>query len=273
MLGDSVVQRQVNTSIIYFDVCAVLIWLIALALNHQWRPFMFSIIGFCVYYFVDAVVWMTWMKTRTIQSPFNPYLTQLWLQLGPGIIHPSFFCLLLEGTFGPQRKKVCKEFWVTLFIGVQFVPAFMQQSIQLDQTIIVSRTMKSQRWLFILLGVMGYMYLISLYVSAPNLWRICLYSIVVEGCFELSLYLSEIRKATLETIILDSVIEFNVGAGLIVFLWRCMYSKEERAQMRFNDEVKNNPATREILLSCIVCWHINQLWGSPHTVKPILHGR
>ena len=81
---------------------------------------------------------------------------------------------------------------------------------------------------------------------------------MVEGCFELSLYLSEIRKATLETIILDSVIEFNVGAGLIVFLWRCMYSKEERAQMRFNDEVKNNPATREILLSCIVCWHINQ---------------
>ena len=84
-----------------------------------------------------------------------------------------------------------------------------------------------------------------------------MYSIVVEGCFELSLYLSEIRQATLETMILDSIIEFNVGAGLIVYLWRCMCTKEERAQMKFNDEVTNNPTTREVLLSCFVCWHIN----------------
>ena len=248
MLGDSVVERQVNTSIVLFDVLAVSVWLIALAINNQRRPLLFSGIGFLVYYFIDAIVWMSLMKTRTIQSPFNPYLTELWLQLGPGIIHPSFFCLMLEGTFGPRRKEVRKEFWVTLFIAVQFVPAFMQQSIQLEDTIVVSRTMKTQRWLFILLGVLGYMYLISLHVSVPNLWRICLYSIVVEGCFELSLYLSGIRQASLEAMVLNSVIEFNVGAGLIVYIWRCMCTKEERARMQFNDEASYLQMAKDGLL-------------------------
>ena len=236
MLGESVVARQVNGSIVFFDAIAVSIWLIALAVNKQKRPLIFSGIGFVVYYFVDAIVWMTLMKTRVVDSPFNPYLVQVWLQLGPGVIHPSFFCVLLEGTFGPQRKEVRKEFWVTLFIAVQFIPAFMQESFQLNTTITIYRDMKTQRWLFVLLGVLGYMYLISLRVSVSNLWKIFLYSVVVEGCFELSLFVSGIRQATLETMILDSVIEFNVGAGLIVFLWRCMCSQEERARMTFDDE-------------------------------------
>ena len=161
----------------------------------------------------------------------NPYLVQLWLQLGPGVIHPSFVCLMLEGTFGPYRQTIRREFWFVLFLGVQFVPALMQQTIHFGSLIRISRDMNSQRWIFVLLAVIGYLYLISKHVSIPNLWKLFLICVTVEGCFEVSLYISGIRKATLQTMIVDAIIEFNVGAGLVVVLWRSFYSAEEKSRM------------------------------------------
>ena len=235
-VGDHVVQREVNSSIILFDVIAVLIWIIALIRNKRWIALVFSGIGFALYYFIDAIVWMTWMKSRSIESSMNPYLVQLWLQLGPGVIHPSFVCVMLEGTFGPYRQTIRREFWLVLFLGVQFVPALMQQTFQFGSLIQVSRNMNSQRWIFVLIAVLGYLYLISKHVSVPNLWKLFLICVTVESCFELSLFISGIRKATLQTMIVDSLIEFNVGAGLVVALWRLFYSAEEKSRMSFGPE-------------------------------------
>lgn len=235
-LGDHIVQREVNPSIILFDTLAVLIWLTALIQNKRWIALSFSTIGFALYYFIDAVVWMTWMKNRSIESALNPYLVQVWLQLGPGVIHPSFVCLMLEGTFGPYRQKIRREFWCVLFVGVQFVPALMQQSIHFDGIIRISRDMNLQRWMFVLLTVIGYLYLISQRVSVPSLWKLFLICVTVEGCFELSLFISGIRKASFQTMIMDAIVEFNVGAGLIVVLWRRFYSLEERKCMAFGPE-------------------------------------
>lgn len=234
--GEHIVQREVDSSIILYDTVAVVIWLCALYMNKQWKAMMFSGIGFVVYYLVDAILWLTIMKVRVIESSINPYLVEVWLQLGPGVIHPSFFCLMLEGTFGPRRKETRRELWIILFIGVQFIPAFLQSSIQFHDVIKICRNMNSQRWLFVLVAVIGYLYLAINRVSGINLWKIFLYCVIVEGFFEFSLLFSGIRVASLQTIFIDSILEFNVGAGIIVALWRSMYSEKERALMDFGPE-------------------------------------
>ena len=235
--GEHIVQREVDSSIILFDAIAVVLWLCALYINKQWKAMMFCGIGFVVYYIVDAIIWMAIMKVRVIESSMNPYLLEIWLQLGPGVIHPSFFCLMLEGTFGPQRKETRRELWIILFIGVQFVPAFLQASIKFHSTIRVCRFMSSQRWLFLLVAVLGYLYLEINHVSGTNMLKIFMYCVMVEGFFELSLLFSGIREATLQTIFIDSILEFNVGAGVIVAIWRALYSKKERILMDFGPEV------------------------------------
>ena len=40
--------------------------------------------------------------------------------------------------------------------------------------------------------------------------------------------LSDVRKATLQTVFLDCIVEFNVGAGIIFELWRFLLPKKER---------------------------------------------
>lgn len=231
MTATHIVQREVGSSIVIFDICAVILWLFCLAHYKQKRPLYFCFIGFIIYYLVDGVIWMSLMRVRVISSPYNPYLVQVWLQLGPGIIHPSFVCLMLEGTFGPNRKEINRLFWVVLFIIVQFAPAFLQKVYKGSSVIAVSRTMDSQRWLFVVLACLGYAYLIYKRVSWQNLGKIFLICAGVETGFEFSLFLSGIRKASLKTILIDCVLEFNVGAGLVVALWRAMFSPIEKSEI------------------------------------------
>lgn len=225
--NEHIVQRSVDSSIIVFDVLAVLLWIGCLLYHKQWRPLSFCAIGFVVYYLVDAVIWMKFMGVRWISSKFNPYLVQIWLQLGPGVIHPSFVVLMFEGTFGPNRKNMKREFWILLFLVVQFTPCFLQQSFKFNQLIEVGRNMQSQRWLFFILGALGYFYLIQQQMTPKNLWIVFLICFGVEGCFELSLYISDIRVASIKTMLVDAVLEFNVGAGLIFYLWKCMIPKKD----------------------------------------------
>lgn len=227
---EHVVMREVNSSIILYDAVAVMIWIGALISNKQWRALKLSFIGFLVYYVVDAIIWMSFMKVRVIESTnhINPYLIQIWLQLGPGVIHPSWVVLMFEGTFGPKKGETRREFWVLLFLLVQFTPAFMQQNLTFGGQIVIARNMQSQRWLFILIGLLGYLYLVYRRVSVKCLWQLFLICTSVETCFEVSLLVSDIRKATLQTIIIDSVIEFNVGAAIILEVWRKLMSKGER---------------------------------------------
>lgn len=235
-LADHIVQRSVDSSIILFDSLAVILWICCLLYHKYWRPFYFCIIGYCVYYFVDAILWMQFMNVRWIHSSYNPFLVQLWLQLGPGIIHPSFVILMFESVFGPQRNDIKREFWIVLFLLVQFTPCLLQQSFKFGNLIEVGRTMQSQRWLFVLLAGIGYMILIQQKVSRKNLWLIFMICFGVEGCFELSLYISDIRIASMKTMIVDSIIEFNVGAGLIFYLWKLMMSNYELELMNYKEK-------------------------------------
>lgn len=228
--GEQIVMREVNGSIIFFDVLAVTIWIIALVHYRQWRALIVAGIGFIIYYLVDAILWMTIMGIRSIETTnnINPYLVQIWLQLGPGIIHPSWVILMLEGTFGPNKHDVKREFWIILFILVQFTPAFAQQSIKCGGQIMIMRNMQSQRWVFILIGCLGYLLLVYRHLSAKDLQKIFLICTSVETCFELSLLLSDIRKASFQTVFVDCIIEFNVGAGVVFELWSHLLSKKER---------------------------------------------
>lgn len=236
--GEQIVMREVSGSIIFFDFLAVTIWIMALIRNKQWRALIVAGIGFVIYYLVDAILWMTIMGVRSIETThnINPYIVQIWLQLGPGIIHPSWVILMLEGTFGPNKQNMKREFWVILFILVQFTPAFAQQSIKFGGQIMIMRNMQSQRWIFILIGCIGYLFLIYRNVSAKSLFKIFVICTAVETCFELSLLLSDVRKATLQTVFLDCVIEFNVGAGVIVELWRFLLPRKERDFLALGNE-------------------------------------
>ena len=148
---------------------------------------------------------------------------QHWLSLTPFLL-----ILMLEGTFGPNKHHTKREFWVILFLLVQFTPAFAQQSVKFGGQIMIMRNMQSQRWIFILIGCLGYLYLIYRQVSAKALLKIFVICTSVETCFELSLLLSDVRKATLQTVFLDCIVEFNVGAGIIFELWRFLLPKKER---------------------------------------------
>ncbi|KAK8792044.1 hypothetical protein WA158_005421 [Blastocystis sp. Blastoise] len=237
------VSRQLYSSCIYFDIVAVLIWIASVNVNYHWRASLFMAIGFIVYYLVDAVFWMEILKIRIIDSSINPWLLQIWLQLGPGVIHPSWVCLMIEGTFGTKemREKINRTFWTFFFFMVQFCPAFFQLSYHTDDLITVSRTMSSQRGFFILFGCLGYMYLCYQRVSLRDILKLLAIGTTAEGFFEFSLYLSGIRQQSLRTVLFDSLIEFNVGMPYIVIIWILMIKRDQRNDLNFESGAFTQP--------------------------------
>ena len=244
MMEDSqIVSREVYFSVVYFDLAAVVLWIALILINKHYRPAIFMAVGYAIYLLVDAVFWMAILKIRVIHSDISPWLIQLWLQLGPGIIHPSWVCLMLEGTFGREedRKRINRTFWTFAFFLVQFCPVFFQQSFHTDDKIVVSRTMDSQRGFFILFGCLGYMYLCYQKVPVKHILTLLLIGFTAEGFFEFSLFLSGVRQESLKTVLFDSLLEFNVGMPYIFILWIMMYKKDQRANLNLDNNSFSEP--------------------------------
>lgn len=79
------------------------------------------------------------------------------------------------------------------------------------------------------------------------MWKIFFICAGVETCFEFSLFLSDIRNASLKTILIDCVLEFNVGAALVLYLWRGMFPENERQSI---DDVLTDATDDKLIYRC-----------------------
>jgi hypothetical protein len=231
------VSRVFPVHYIYIDVCFLTLWIGALFwnFNHNRTPILFSAIGLVVYYLVDFGYWYSYAGTRHISGPVEAPLLLLWVSMTPGVVHPSWAILMLEGVFLGSRRIREMLLWTMLFFSVQTLPAFIQPLLNVDERLITTtRDMTNGRFIMLLLCLIGYAYMWYKNIPRRVLLKIALIGAVVEGVFEFALTFSGIRPSGLSVFLFDSVFEFNCGMVLLFQLWQLTLPREKRPYPHIN---------------------------------------
>ncbi len=230
---DSIVTRTLGVDFIYFDLLFLSIWIYFLIRKRYWIPIIWGLFGWVVYLIADYYIWYTVMQSRTYDGPIINIVFFLWFCFSAGFVQFSYVALMFE-------KRNWKELWVwTLIFYLGWILVGVgSQLISLDDRIIrVSGNMNAdrQRLIFTLMTVGNILIATILYIvkklRIEDVIYLFIVGILVEFCLELSLSVSGIRLEqgtwSLELMIVNTLIEFNMGIVLMHLLWAIVKKKRD----------------------------------------------
>jgi hypothetical protein len=174
------------------------------------------------------------MESRTYEGPINNHIFFLWFCFSAGFAQFSYVAIMFE-------KRNWKELWLwTLIFYLGWVLVGVgSQLIPLDDRIIrVSRNMdvNRQRLTFTLMTLGNIVIAAILYLFKKLRFEDIVYLFIVgtlvEFCLELSMSISGIRLEqgtwSLELMVVNTLIEFNMGIILMYLLWAIAKIKRDK---------------------------------------------
>jgi hypothetical protein len=231
---DSIVTRTLGVDFIYFDLIFLSIWIYYLIKKKYWIPIFWGILGWIAYLIADYYIWYLVMESRTYEGPINNHIFFLWFCFSAGFAQFSYVAIMFE-------KRNWKELWLwTLIFYLGWVLVGVgSQLIPLDDRIIrVSRNMdvNRQRLTFTLMTLGNIVIAAILYLFKKLRFEDIVYLFIVgtlvEFCLELSMSISGIRLEqgtwSLELMVVNTLIEFNMGIILMYLLWAIAKIKRDK---------------------------------------------
>jgi hypothetical protein len=220
--------REFNSLYIYLDI----IWLIIYAVILLWRKrhiaFIAGLIGGVIYFAVDYGIFYLLLKTRSVTGA-DPLWFLLWLSVSYGFTNFAWIWILLD-------KDSNKTEW-SLFTIVGWVAvALLSQNFGTDFPVIsIYRGTGGYHGIMALMLAVGYIYLIiqnfrNIPSARVNLLRLLAIGIGVQFSWELVLLLTGIRPIGILPLIIDSLIETNMGMPYL-------YLIHKHISLRFNENL------------------------------------
>ncbi|MFX1455081.1 MAG: hypothetical protein ACFFDB_06865 [Promethearchaeota archaeon] len=220
-----IVTRSFGLDYIYFDIIFLIIWVYFLAKKRYWIPIAWGSLGWAVYIFTDYFLWYIVTQTRQYVGPLNPIIFFMWFCFSPGFVQFSYVVLMFE-----KRNRNDLIFFTLVFYLGWIIVSVGSQLLPIDDTVIrVSRDMNidNQRFNMIMMVFVNIIIAIFLYVKKKlrleDVVYLFLVGTLVEFALELTLAVSGIRQEqgtwNLGLMILNSLIEFNLGIVLMYLLW------------------------------------------------------
>ncbi|MFW9896308.1 MAG: hypothetical protein ACFFD7_10930 [Candidatus Thorarchaeota archaeon] len=227
-----IVTRSFGLDYIYFDIIFLIIWVYFLAKKRYWIPIAWGSLGWAVYIFTDYFLWYIVTQTRQYVGPLNPIIFFMWFCFSPGFVQFSYVVLMFE-----KRNRNDLIFFTLVYYLGWIIVSVGSQLLPIDDTVIrVSRDMNidNQRFNMIIMVFVNIIIAIFLYVKKKlrleDVAYLFLVGTLVEFALELTLAVSGIRQEqgtwNLGLMILNSLIEFNLGIVLMYLLWATIKIKK-----------------------------------------------
>jgi hypothetical protein len=204
-----VAARTLNALTIYLDIA----WLVVFGAILLWRKkrtaFVAGLIGGLVYFIVDYGIFYRLLGTRVVRGA-DPLGFLLWLSLSYGFTNVAWIWLLLD------RDGYAVEWSLLIILGWVTV-ALLSQSFGAGFAVItIQRGTSAYHGVMALILAVGYGILILRNLRAEpgrrvNLLRLLAIGIGVQFSWELVLLISGIRPAGLAPLVVNSLIETNLG--------------------------------------------------------------
>ncbi|MDD5648068.1 MAG: hypothetical protein PHY03_03955 [Dehalococcoidia bacterium] len=204
-----VAARTFNTLYIYLDIIWLLAYTAILIYNKRYLAIIMGVFGGLLYFAVDYGIFYLALNTRIIIGA-DPFGFLLWLSMSYGFTNFAWIWLLLD-----KDGKAVE--WSTLTIAGWLSVALLSQNFGSSFPIVsIQRGTASYHGIMALILLAGYGYLIlknlkSTSSEKVNILRLLAIGIGVQFSWEFILLISNIRPAGVLPLIVNSLIETNLG--------------------------------------------------------------
>ena len=227
--------RNFNLLYIILDSCFILLLCLLLSFKKRYITLIWSLLGGLLYFIVDFGYFYLLSHSRTIMlnnseaSTLQTALILLWMSFSYGITNFAFIWLCL-------KKDKDLKYWLLLIIGWWLICPVVA-SLGGHDTIQTYRTTNAYHGIMGIILIFGYLILIvkDLWSKKENrspILTLNLIGISVQFAWECALLIHGIRpfnEASLTTLIVDSLIETNLGMPYIYLIFMAVTQK-------FNDD-------------------------------------
>lgn len=232
MLIENIVPtRSFNLLYIILDSLFIIFFLFLLFYKKRYVTLLWSLFGGILYFIVDFGYFYLISGSRTItinsqlQGPLMTGLVLLWMSLSYGITNFAYIFLFLN------KDKYLKE-WIFLIISWWLIVPTIS-SIGGEATITTSRTTGQYHGAMAIILLIGYFSLIvyNLFNKKGQripILKLNLIGITVQFGWEFALLINGIRpmnEASFATLIINSLIETNLGMPIIFVLHKLIYKR------------------------------------------------
>ncbi len=218
-------SRVFNLLYIYIDIAWLVMFLIILIVAKKYIAAIAGAVGALIYFIVDYGIFYLALGTRTVNGA-NTIALLLWLSISYGFTNFAWIWLWLD------RDGYALE-WSILIITAWFATAFLSQNFGSNFPVIsIQRGTSSYHGIMAFLMFIGYAILIILNLKNKGkqdkkiniLWIISI-GILVQFSWEAVLLVSGIRAAGVMPLIINSLIETNMGLPFIFLIHRAVMSR------------------------------------------------
>ena len=214
-------SRVLNELYIFLDIGFLLFLLVTLLCCKKYLALLFGLGGGLLYFLVDYGGFYLLLHTRTVEGA-DPFWFLLWLSMSYGFTHFVWIWLWLD------RDKRTME-WSVLIIAGWFATALLSQNFGGGfRTISISRGTGDYHGVMAAILFVGYAILCLHNIRAEdpgqriNLPWILAIGILVQFSWEFVLLITGIRAQGIGPLVVDSLLETNLGLPYIYFIHRAV---------------------------------------------------
>ena len=218
-----VAARTLNTLYIYLDIIWLLAYAAILLYNKRYLAIIVGLLGGLIYFAVDYGIFYLALNTRTIVGA-DPFWFLLWLSMSYGFTNLAWIWLLLD-----KDGKAVE--WSTLTITGWVAVAFLSQNFGSTFPIVsIQRGTISYHGVMALVLLAGYTYLILSNLKGKpseraNILQLLAIGIGVQFSWEFILLISNIRPTGILPLVVNSLIETNLGIPYLYLIHRAIMKR------------------------------------------------
>ena len=239
---DFSVKSTLNSSYIIYDTIFLVLLLVLLIVQKKYVTLLFCLFGAILYTVVDYGIFYAWLHTRSVQGA-NPFWFLLWLSSSYGIT--NFLVIWL----GIKKDKNLKEYALIIIIWWICCPMISAMTPIANGTINIERKVGQYHGFMAAMLVIGYLAVLiyNMFTKKDKLpvLRMLIIGILVQFGWEFSLLVNGIRPFKFEPIMINSLIETNLGIPYIYFIYKGIskYVNDDFSKVNKVKEEKNQTIT------------------------------
>lgn len=213
---DYLVARELNGLHIILDIIFLISLSILIIYLKKYRALFFGIAGAFIYFIVDYGIFYLLLQTRVVEGA-NTMLFLLWLSISYGFTNFLWIWLFLD------RDKHIKEFSLLIVICWFSIALISQNYGGNFSNISISRGTGSYHGAMAIMLLVGYVFVIIYNLITKSnekvpIFRLLFIGIIVQFSWEAVLLLSGIRPQGFQPLIINSLLETNLGMPYLFFI-------------------------------------------------------
>jgi hypothetical protein len=230
--AEVIAARHMNALHVWLDLAFLVFFVLVLVGTKRYQALLAGLAGAVVYFGVDYGVFYLILGTRVVEGA-SPFWFLLWLSLSYGLTNVAWIWLWLD------RDRRALE-WSLLIVCGWLAVALLGTSFGAHTaSISIARGTAHYHGVMALLLFAGYAYLCVRNIQAkeaadraPLLWILAI-GILVQFSWEAILALTGIRNQSLQTLVVNSLLETNMGLPYFYLIHRAVTRRwDERLRPR-----------------------------------------